>query len=71
MGSPPRCAYARRTDWSWTMHSRIYEGTVVHRRFQPVAHRFRYRLFQMYLDLDEVDELFAKRWFWSSRKPAL
>jgi len=49
----------------------IYEGHVRHRRFTPVEHSFRYRLFQMYLDLDEIETLFENRLMWSSRRPAL
>jgi DUF1365 family protein len=51
--------------------SAIYEGTVRHRRFEPREHRFTYPLFLMYLDLDELDKLFAGRWLWSARRPAL
>jgi DUF1365 family protein len=47
------------------MKSAIYEGRVRHRRFCPVPHSFTYRLFMMYLDLDEVPMLFKDRWFWS------
>jgi DUF1365 family protein len=39
---------------------------VRHRRHEPVAHAFRYRMAQLYLDLDELDGLFADRWFWST-----
>ena len=45
--------------------SAIYEGWVRHRRFQPRAHEFRYKIFQLYVDLGELDELFRGRWFWS------
>ncbi len=38
---------------------------------KPVAHEFRYRLFMMYLDLDEIPKLFRGRWLWSARRPAL
>jgi len=48
------------------MQSRIYEGTIRHRRFAPIEHRFRYRLYWMYLDLDELTDLFRGRWFWSN-----
>ena len=34
--------------------SAVYEGWVRHRRFEPVEHAFRYRLFLMYLDLEEL-----------------
>lgn len=53
------------------MESCIYEGQVKHTRAEPVVHRFNYRLFLMYLDLDELETLFDKRWFWSVRKPAI
>jgi DUF1365 family protein len=52
------------------MHSCIYEGRVEHARATPVAHAFGYRLFMLYLDLDELPHLFAGRWFWSSKRRA-
>ena len=54
-----------------TLHSAIYEGRVRHRRFEPVEHAFEYRMFQMYLDLDELDQVFRRRMLWSTRRPAL
>lgn len=53
------------------MESCIYEGQVRHARTVPVLHRFRYRVFMMYLDLGELSSVFARRWFWSTRRPAL
>lgn len=53
------------------MQSAIYEGQVKHTRMAPVLHRFRYRVFMMYLDLDELPTLFNGRWFWSARRAAL
>lgn len=53
------------------MDSCIYEGRVRHTRTTPVAHTFSYRLFMMYLDLDELPTLFARRWLWSASRPAL
>ncbi len=53
------------------MDSCIYEGRVKHTRTEPVLHRFGYRMFMMYLDLDELPELFRKRWLWSATRPAL
>jgi DUF1365 family protein len=38
-------------------HSAIYHGHVVHTRFRPVAHRLRYRMFWLLLDLDELPML--------------
>jgi len=53
------------------MESCIYEGRVNHTRTKPAVHSFNYRLFMMYLDLDELPTLFQKRWFWSTSRPAL
>jgi DUF1365 family protein len=53
------------------MESCIYEGRVRHTRTKPALHQFNYRLFMMYLDLDELPDLFGKRWFWSMTRPAL
>jgi len=50
--------------------SAIYEGWVRHRRFEPVEHSFRYRLFLMYLDLDELPETFDPFPLWSARRAA-
>lgn len=52
-------------------HSALYVGRVRHRRFEPRAHAFEYPLFLVYLDLDELDAVFAGRWFWSARRPNL
>ncbi len=38
---------------------------VRHRRYEPHNHEFSYRVAQLYLDLDELDRVFAGRWFWS------
>ena len=48
----------------------IYEGSVRHRRTGLVEHEFRYPLFMMYLDLDELPELFDGHPLWSARRPA-
>lgn len=53
------------------MRSAIYEGRVRHRRYQPVGHIFSYRLFMMYVDLDELPTLFENRWCWSVDRPNL
>ena len=53
------------------MHSAIYHGWVRHRRFAPREHAFRYRLFMVYLDLADLDEVFRSRWLWSAHRPAL
>jgi DUF1365 family protein len=53
------------------LHSCFYEGVVVHRRRRPVEHAFRYRLFQVLLDLDEAARLLAGAGLWSSRRFAV
>ena len=53
------------------MNSAIYRGHVRHRRFRPVPHAFRFPLYMMYLDLDELGALFSRRWLWSAERPAL
>jgi DUF1365 family protein len=51
--------------------SAIYTGWVRHRRYHPREHSFRYRLYLMYLDLSELDEVFRGRRFWSLNRPNL
>jgi DUF1365 family protein len=51
--------------------SALYEGSVRHRRHAPRAHAFTYRMAQLYLDLGEVERVFADRWLWSTRRAAL
>lgn len=46
------------------MRSAIYKGSVWHQRFQPAEHKFRYRVFMMYLDLAEQDAVLEKSPFW-------
>jgi uncharacterized protein len=53
------------------VRSCLYEGSVRHRRHAEVADEFRHRLFMVYLDLDELPELFDRNWLWSARGPAL
>jgi DUF1365 family protein len=50
--------------------SAVYEGWVRHRRFQPIEHSFRYRLFLMYLDLDELPSVLDPYPLWSARRRA-
>jgi DUF1365 family protein len=38
-------------------HSTIYVGHVMHRRLRPLSHRLNYRVFSLYLDLDELPDL--------------
>ena len=50
------------------MNSCLYEGYVRHRRYAPVEHSFRYAVFMVYLDLAELDSVFAGRWMWARRQ---
>lgn len=45
--------------------SAVYEGRVRHRRHAPRPHAFGYRMAQLYLDLDELDTVFARHRLWS------
>jgi uncharacterized protein len=48
----------------------VYEGRVRHRRHRPVEHSFRYPMFMMYLDLDELPAVLDPYRLWSARGPA-
>ena len=50
--------------------SAVYEGWIRHRRFEPVEHEFRYRLFLMYLDLEELPRVLDHYPLFSARRPA-
>ncbi|MCW4151291.1 MULTISPECIES: DUF1365 domain-containing protein [Halomonadaceae] len=54
-----------------TPHSRVYRGTLRHRRFSPHAHRFDYQLWMAWLDLDELPTLFDGVPGFSARGAAL
>ena len=53
------------------MKSCIYNGHVRHRRFRPAENRFRYSVFMMYLDLDELPHLFDRYALWSYERANL
>lgn len=53
------------------LHSAIYTGWVSHQRLQPTLHGFKYQLFMLYLDLDELPNLFKNNRLWSYLKPNL
>lgn len=52
------------------MRSCIYEGRVRHERLLEKKHAFSYSMFMMYLDLDELPDVFAPYWLWSAKRPA-
>ncbi len=50
------------------MTSSIYNGTVIHKRFKPKTHFFKYNIFSLLIDLSELDELDEKIKFFSFNK---
>ena len=49
-------------------NSCIYIGRVIHKRFKPKKHFFKYSVFSLFLDLDEINELDEKIPFFSYNK---
>jgi len=43
-----------------SFRSSLYIGTVMHRRLRPRDHKFRYRAFWLFIDLDELPDLAAR-----------
>lgn len=52
-------------------HSAIYECRVMHHRLRPKVHRFDYRVFYLWLDLDELDELSSRLRLFKRNRAAL
>ena len=50
------------------MTSSIYNGTVIHKRFKPKTHYFKYNVFSLLIDLSELDQLNNKIKFFSYNK---
>ncbi len=50
------------------LRSGIYEGVVTHHRFEPVDHRFSYRLAMVVLDLGEVEQVAGLHPLWSAER---
>ena len=48
--------------------SALYTGIVVHQRFRPKPHRFRYRMAQLLIDLDELDAVAGRLRFFSRNR---
>lgn len=46
----------------------LYIGSVIHKRFKPKEHFFKYKVFSLYLNLDEIDEVQKKIPFFSYNK---
>ena len=53
------------------LRSALYTGKIRHRRNQPKKHVFNYHVFMVYLDLDELDSVLSKSFFWSDNWWAL
>jgi DUF1365 family protein len=53
------------------MESALYEGEVRHGRIATPRHEFAQRLCMVYLDLAELDRVFAGRWLWAVERRAL
>jgi len=51
------------------MESAVYAGTVRHRRFKPRLHEFSYQVYMVWLDLDEIDQVFSRSLLWSKEGP--
>ncbi len=56
---------------TFPLQSCLYEGRVRHRRFTPIANAFTYSAYWVYLDLAELDRVFAGKWLWSTSRPAI
>ena len=50
------------------MTSSIYNGTVIHKRFKPKIHYFKYKVFSLLIDLSELENLNKKIKFFSYNK---
>lgn len=48
--------------------SAIFDCIVMHHRLTPVEHRFQYRVFYLWLDLDAIDGLAKKLWCFSRNR---
>jgi DUF1365 family protein len=49
----------------------MYQGRVMHHRLRPVGHRFTYRVFSLFLDLDEAEAVGRRLWLLSIERPNL
>jgi DUF1365 family protein len=49
------------------LHSCLYTGWIRHRRFTPANHQFRYQVFMMYLDLQELEQVQNLSVWWSDK----
>ena len=61
---------SKNTNGPRELASAIYEGNIRHQRLAPKSHQFNYRVFMMYLDLDEIDEVLSMSRWWSKNRLA-
>jgi len=54
-----------------SLKSCLYVGRVRHRRFTPIRNDFTYSGSWLYLDLSEMETVFAGRWLWSTHRVAV
>ena len=50
------------------LNSGFYIGKVFHKRFTPKIHQFNYPLYMAFVDLDEIETLNSRYWWFSSRR---
>ena len=50
------------------INSAIYNGQVIHKRFKPKVHYFKYKVFSLLIDLSELETLDKKVNFFSFNK---
>lgn len=49
----------------------VYEGTIRHRRHEPVRHELRYPIALLFVDFDELPGVLDRHPLWSARRPTL
>ena len=47
------------------MKSALYFGEVSHHRKSPKKHDLKYQVYMAHLFIEEIDQVFKNRWFWS------
>ena len=50
------------------INSAIYNGQVIHKRFKPKVHYFKYKVFSLLIDLSELEKLDQNVNFFSFNK---
>ena len=51
-----------------TLNNKIYNGHVSHFRFKPKIHKFKYNVFKIFIDLDNIEKITKKTLFFSLNK---